>query len=318
MVLHHDAMSPINDYLAQLVINVKFENRLYRYNINKAAESFFEELLNEIWNRKLVNINKFEANAKSIDLGDEEASLCVQVTSTKTTHKVNGTLSKFKEKGWINKYTSLKVVFIAHEHSVIWDNVKIPDGLEKLDFSEKDLITVSDIVDEIDGLNGEKKGKVLRLLENQFSNSITNKTVSNEVRTILDFIQYLSSIGTTISTLIDEPDPEHKIRDRFRDFANVIEKEHMELIPYYDAIRQEAEAITSGDIVKKGKIEAYLKNISVRKLEEAQGNPVEALNLLTDYFTEELSRNNVSHDYNAIRYYLIHNLVACNVFPNES
>jgi hypothetical protein len=61
----------------------------------------------------------------------------------------------------------------------------------------------------------------------------------------------------------------------------------------------------------------YLQDISIQKLDEASSNPVKALELLVDYFGEKLSQCGKKYDKAAIKFYLVNELIKCNVFPNE-
>src|SRR5687767_14269712 len=69
------------------------------YNINKHAEEFMKTLLNLTFDLQLENLNDSKTNYPGLDLGDKSKSIAFQITSTKTSEKVNDTLTtciKFK------------------------------------------------------------------------------------------------------------------------------------------------------------------------------------------------------------------------------
>lgn len=61
----------------------------------------------------------------------------------------------------------------------------------------------------------------------------------------------------------------------------------------------------------------YLQDISVQYLDEAEDNPVIALNRLVAHFDEKLSVNGKKYDRTAIKFYLVNEMIKCRVFPNE-
>lgn len=61
----------------------------------------------------------------------------------------------------------------------------------------------------------------------------------------------------------------------------------------------------------------YLQDISVQFLDEANDNPIIALNRLVAYFDEKLSTNGKKYDRAAIKFYLVNEMIKCRVFPNE-
>ena len=60
-----------------------------------------------------------------------------------------------------------------------------------------------------------------------------------------------------------------------------------------------------------------MQDISVQFLDKNENDPLKALNALVEYFQEKLSKNRKKYDRSAIRFYLVNELIKCNVFPNE-
>ena len=61
----------------------------------------------------------------------------------------------------------------------------------------------------------------------------------------------------------------------------------------------------------------YLQDLSVGYLDDANDDPIEALNNMVSFFYAKLRRNGKKYDLAAIRFYLINEMIKCNVFPNE-
>lgn len=80
-------------------------------DLNIHAETFFEKLLNVIYDLCLENLNKVSKNAKGVDLIDRNNKIAFQVTSTATTTKINNSIKKLGEN--YQGYT-LKFMFIGN------------------------------------------------------------------------------------------------------------------------------------------------------------------------------------------------------------
>lgn len=77
------------------------------------AESFFCELLNLIFEYKLENLNHFQKNYDSIDLGDKKNRISVQITAQNTRAKVQETLDRFIKNGHENEYDRVIILIIG-------------------------------------------------------------------------------------------------------------------------------------------------------------------------------------------------------------
>jgi hypothetical protein len=79
---------------------------------------------------------------------------------------------------------------------------------------------------------------------------------------------------------------------------------------------QTAEKEIGLDNVTVKKIQRYLKRKSNEYLSVKQGNPKEAINELAMFFNSKLSDESFNFDEYAAEFYLIYELIRCNVFPN--
>src|SRR5690606_20044496 len=99
-------------YLSILRVSVELHNSLNHQDINVVSENFFRDFLNLAFGYELKNINIVEKNARAIDLGDEDARIAIQVTSTAGMPKIKHTHSGFVAGGLDAKYDRLVVLVI--------------------------------------------------------------------------------------------------------------------------------------------------------------------------------------------------------------
>jgi hypothetical protein len=142
---------------------------------------------------------------------------------------------------------------------------------------------------------------------------------AQDTETIMALITHISSNAELKDGDLESimPDPEEKIFNRFSEYCDEIKNEVIESA-FYATAQKEAERVIGLDKISIGKITAYLKRESRRMLRENNGNPMTALDKLTDFFEEILKKKKDSHfERNAIRYYLIGEIPKCNIFPNN-
>ncbi len=80
------------------VTEIKANNYLDFYDINKVAEDLAVKLLNEIYNLQLINLNEEKPNYPGIDLGDKINKIAFQVTSRSDPGKIQESLETFVKK----------------------------------------------------------------------------------------------------------------------------------------------------------------------------------------------------------------------------
>lgn len=115
MLARESYINSIVDKLSWMDTTVRLRNSQNLYDVDIHAESFFCELLNLIFGYKLENLNYSKKNYVSIDLGDRESKIAVQVTAQKTRAKIQDTLNKFIANGHQEEYDRLIVLIIGSE-----------------------------------------------------------------------------------------------------------------------------------------------------------------------------------------------------------
>lgn len=283
-------------------------------DLNIHAEYFFCDLLNMIFNASLVNLNTINTNAKSIDLIDLRKRLAIQVTSTPEFSKIKKTVDGFIETENINNIDRLIVLIIIkkkrYQAKTYGDKFIISVSDDVLDYT--------DLIKLIMGLPPEKIQKICDYLSSQIFDTPSQKA-PKEVTTILEMIKILSTDEHPQSGngFQEEPDPNGKINKRFSAYAEYLMEIYVPLMAAYAGILNEINNSSDSGIININKLSAYLKRASNSALDECNGNPVDALNKLTDYYASRLRSNRVDYDDSAIQYYLIDNMIRCNVFPNK-
>ncbi|MBK8988004.1 MAG: SMEK domain-containing protein [Chloroflexi bacterium] len=102
-------LKKLSSYLALLQTHISMRGQMALFDVNIVAEDIVKELLNLAFGLELINLNKNTFNQASIDLGDLKNGVAVQVTSTKTSAKIETTINLFLEHGLYEKYSKLLI-----------------------------------------------------------------------------------------------------------------------------------------------------------------------------------------------------------------
>lgn len=309
-------LKDIADSLALLSREVEILNCVNFYDINIVAEDFFAELLNLIYGYNLKNLNVVEKNAIAIDLFDEKKRICIQVTSDNSSEKIKETIHKFIEKQNYSKYDRLVVLILTKKkkYTTAFDT----DSKFRFDRA-KDIIECEDLMKVVRGKNVEELQILNEFLSSQFCKKVyeTKATQASEIDTIIDLIEYITKNRTFKKRLDTVIDPDYKINSRFKEFAKRIKSEYTSLYPVYgDAINTIYDTLGVDEAQDLITI-LYLQGISIKYLDDSNNDPIDALNKLVSYFEDKISTYGKKYDRSAIKFYLVDEIIKCNVFPNE-
>ncbi|MFS9382267.1 SMEK domain-containing protein [Citrobacter sp. ANG330] len=314
MLQRKDNIDKISTKLAILAHKVELNTSLNLMDLNIHAEYFFCELLNMIFDISLVNLNSINANAKSIDLIDEANRLAIQVTSTPDFAKIKKTVNGFIETDNVKKIDRLIVLILIKKKKY---HAKTYGEKFTISLSD-DVLDYTDLIKIIMGLPPAKIQQICDYLSSQIFDTPTQKA-PKEVTTILEMIKILSTDEHPLSGngFQEEPDPNGKINKRFSAYADYLMGVYVPLMTTYAGILNEISDSSDSGVINISKLSAYLKRASNTALDECDGDPVNALNKMTDYYASRLLSNGIDYDDSAIQYYLIDNMIRCNVFPNK-
>jgi len=322
----------IIDRLSWFKNKVELKGKLYLFDPHKQAENFFRDLLKlmyEIDNLEigkwdlsdLENTNYKNPNAKAIDLYSDKAKLAIQVTTDNSKEKIDHTINGFfdKKTGYKERFNRLILLIFGEKNSNAKNHEK--------EYSEKysdifydfkfDIWDIHTLTKEIDNYHIDKQEQILAYLEKWISPLMQKerRKESNEVETFIRLIEFLSNENLE-ADIKSEIDPNKKM-ERFADYQENLKIEYIDLVSLYGQSLTISEQQIGIDSLKAKKLAIYLKRISDNELTNSNGNPKIALNNLTEYFEQKINTQNFSYDANAIRFYLIDQLIKCNVFPNK-
>lgn len=307
-------LKDIRDNLAFLKSQVELSNAVSLYDINIVAEDFYERLLNLIYGYNLINANILEKNAPAIDLVDEKNKIAVQVTATNDSEKIKHTIREFIDNNKYEYFDRLVVLILTEKknYTTHFDT----QGLFDFD-KKKDIWDITTLVEDMSSLDTSNLKDIRDFLDVEMHQKDDTQTMASEVETIIDLIEYISrhkEIDKTRKTIVD---PSYKIYKRFRDFADRIINQYMQLRGIYGSAVEQVNAQLEVDEAQQLITMLFLQDISIKYLEQNNNDPIKALEALVDYFEKELSINGKKYDRLAIKFYLVDNIIKCNVFPNE-
>lgn len=307
----------IIDKLTYLKSKVQVSNSLNLTDVNIISENFYGDFLNLVFSYNLVNANKGAANIAAIDLRDEKNRIAIQVTSTSSLTKSRKTVKGFIDNGLYKKFDRLIILNIVSkaDHRIS----KLGDA-QKFELDTKDDIwDVSSLLEYIFTLSPEKLQELCSFLDKEIKQG-NDITYGKEIATFASLIGFLSDENhqDAGNGFIDQPDPHGKIYKRFANHATFLLTEYQDLFSEYGAVLEDVIKQASIGHVRVRRLEHYLKRESDETLTKANDDPKLALKMLTEDFKQVLSRNKIEYDENAIRFFLVDQLIRCNVFPNKA
>jgi hypothetical protein len=290
-------------------------NSLNLQNTNVHAETFFRDFLNLAFDYELRNINIVERNAKAVDLGDEIRRIAIQVTSTSEIGKIKHSYDGFVRRGLDDKYDRLVVLIIGEKRRYQVDFLGKP-GEFRLSISD-DVWDIAILLRNLSDLSSDRISLCADFLRKELR--IVEPKEANEVYTLVRLIEVLSNADGGLSTGDNriDPDPEHKILDRFASHAEFLQRQYVKLHEIYNRALAEVERQSDLGHIRILKLQVFLMNWSDSILAQCGGDPEAALNEMVKCVIRSMGNSATPFDNGAVRYYLVNQLIACNVFPNK-
>ena len=162
----------IKELLARFVARIENDTAMQHTDANRVAEDVLIPLLNEVYGLNLKNLNTEEANYPAVDLGDEDARVAFQVTSTPRSDKVKKTLRTFADHrlyetyGWVRFYiltTKQKSYGGAGFKNIVGDRFRFDP--------KRDILDRTDLLREVNAFPLDKAHRVLDILEAHFGDA---------------------------------------------------------------------------------------------------------------------------------------------------
>jgi|BioPla2DNA2_1021312.scaffolds.fasta_scaffold12990_4 hypothetical protein len=159
----------IVDKLAVLQAEISSLTRLGLYNENLHCEYLIKNILNIVYDWQLENLNTIIHNYPSIDLGDFTNRVAVQVTSTKSSRKVNETLYKFFSHKLNDHFESLYIFVLTNKQR----SYTIKQKRDSVMFFDEaiHIMDFTDIEKKLDEINNDQLTNLYLLFETEFSNT---------------------------------------------------------------------------------------------------------------------------------------------------
>jgi hypothetical protein len=317
MFTRKDLIDNIIDKLSFLKTKVEFSTPLNLTDTNIIAENFYRDLLNLIYGYNLDNINKIVPNAAAIDLGDTMEGLCIQVTSTNKLVKTATTVKKFIEKDLHQKFKRLVILNIVEKSNHRED--KIGDkGTYQLD-TKKDIWDLGTLIEDISYKEDVDEIEAISKFLDKEIKFVSNSTVAKEIITFTSLVSLLSdeSQPAAGNGYLENPDPENKVFNRFSEHAEYLTNEYLNLYIEYGLVLKDVLEQADMGQARIRRLGLYLKAESDKILTDNNNNPQLALDALVERYEDLLRKAGAHFDKTAIRFFLLDQLVRCNVFPNK-
>ncbi len=315
--LRQDLMDNIIEKLTFVKSKVEVSNPLNLTDVNIISENFYRDFLNLVFGYELKNINKIVQNAASIDLGDDKNKICFQVTSTSTLTKSKKTVDGFIEKKYHEKYSRLIILNIVSKSK--HQEPKLGTAaVYELDTKE-DIWDVSSLLKEIVDKEDINEIQAISDFLDKEIKFVAKHSLAKEIVTFMSLITYLSDDAQAGAGagFIEKPDPEGKIYKRFSDHAAFLTKEYQDLYAEYGLVLKDVLQQADMGQARVRRLAIHLKIESDSVLTEANDDPKKALDLLVTKYEKTLKEKGLLFDLTAIRFFLLDQLIACNVFPNK-
>lgn len=175
----------IEEKMAVLAYRINQRGKLNILDLNTYSENFYDELINIIFNLKLVNMNAVKQNVEGIDLIDSTNKIIAQVSSTSTKNKIENSLSKeifIKFPGYRFKFIS-----ISRESSDLKKQVyKNPHGV--LFDPSNDIIDVNTILKNILNKPIDEQKIVYELIKKELGNEVDIVKMDSNLATIINIL----------------------------------------------------------------------------------------------------------------------------------
>lgn len=300
--------------LGSLQQQVVIASSLNLLNINVHCENLFRDLFNKHLGYNFSNINIDKGNAAAIDLGDTEAMIAMQITATATTAKLRKTTDAFDANGLDKFYNRLWVLNIGKETTYSIATIGKPDGIQLC--TKRDVLHINDVARLIQQLPTPQLEQASQFLEAELA-TLNTPHISREVDTLNQLIIALTDDQEYAGKglFLEDPDPDGKINERFASYSTFLIGLYQALYVEYGAALEQVMSNADLGHPRIVRLGLHLRTFSDSILTEQRGDAKAALEVLVVKCAERLNPN-APYDETAIRFFLVHQLIRCNVFPN--
>ncbi|MCP4147672.1 MAG: SMEK domain-containing protein, partial [bacterium] len=164
----------VNELLSRWLVQIRLNNAISLFDINRYAEGLAGKLLNNIFDYNLVNLNYKPGIDQGIDLGDRQLGIAFQVTTLTDARKIKYILQQFEKEHREYYRSGIRILILSLERSRI-NNLKRSRSLNEFapDFEpRRDILGSEDLVQAIAQLYDTDRtrfNRVLDILEEEFA-----------------------------------------------------------------------------------------------------------------------------------------------------
>jgi len=172
-----DYQNKINELMSAFVTQIKGATAMGRTDIKLVSETVLIPIFKEVFGYQyLKNLNYGEDNYPGIDLGDEEARVAIQVTSTSAIDKVKESLRKFLSYELNKKYDRVIIYILTEKQKSYSSNAleEVLQGSFSFD-AEKDILDYTNILHEASFFDLQKAKRLVEILSQNFSLSVSKE-----------------------------------------------------------------------------------------------------------------------------------------------
>lgn len=164
MITRGYIIGEIVDGLSTISHQVSTRCQLGLTDLNRYLEDFFKEFLNEAFSYNLRNLNEQRSNEPGLDLGDSLGSIGFQITSTKTSTKINNTLEKIIDNEL--SYSKVIVLIIGKKQTSYSINELQASALN---FTTDDIWDIDDLCKQTVSLPLEKLNALYKRIQSDLT-----------------------------------------------------------------------------------------------------------------------------------------------------
>ncbi len=162
MLTREHALTVITERITWLATLCDVRGAIHLLDGNTISHEFFCRLMNEIYDLKLVVLDRIQSNFPAIDLGDETNKRSFQITADKSSDKVQTTLDMYAKRNLAKTYGKMQIIVIGKKQGS-YEVVKVPDGLSFV--PDDDIIDTKGLIKSIDALSTEKLEAIAKIVQ---------------------------------------------------------------------------------------------------------------------------------------------------------
>ena len=169
-------LKSISNEFAKWQVQIENLNSLSLYDANIFSEYTLCELMNIVFDYKLINANLISANFPAVDLVDTTNKIAIQVTSTSQKPKIQTTLNKFAEKRLYLEYDKILIIILGKKQK-LYSNLSISPEIS-FDQSEQ-ILDFKSLLNIIARLPLKRIEKISSLLNQEGIKPTTKRRTSS-------------------------------------------------------------------------------------------------------------------------------------------